>query len=122
MKCSNCGFENPETESSFCDSCGESFLHPVFRKVYISWFIILILPPILLRIGNYCGFTFISKDFAALLTIITKLGFIILTIWYGIKIGIKSIWAWILGVTTLLPFAVWISLIILLKFKRKKIQ
>lgn len=88
-----------------------------FRKTYITWFLILVLPPILLRLGTASGNIALSEDFAALLTIITKVGVIILTIWYGLKIGIKNVWAWVLGFATLLPLMVWISAAILLTRK-----
>lgn len=88
-----------------------------FRKTYITWFLILVLPPILLRLGTASGNIALSEDFAALLTIITKVGVIILTIWYGLKVGIKNIWAWVLGFATLLPLMVWISAAILLTRK-----
>src|SRR3989344_6088466 len=88
-----------------------------FRKTYIIWFLILVLPPILLRLGTASGNIALSEDFAALLTIITKVGVIILTIWYGLKIGIKNVWAWVLGFATLLPLMVWISAAILLTRK-----
>jgi len=88
-----------------------------FRKTYITWFLILILPPILLRLGTASGNIALSEDFAALLTIITKVGAIILTIWYGLKVGIKNVWAWVLGFATLLPLMVWISAAILLTRK-----
>lgn len=88
-----------------------------FRKTYITWFLILILPPILLRLGTASGNIALSEDFAAFLTIITKIGAIILTIWYGLKVGIKNVWAWVLGFSTLLPLMVWISAAILLTRK-----
>lgn len=88
-----------------------------FRKTYITWFLILVLPPILLRLGTASGNVALSEDFAAFLTIITKVGVIILTIWYGLKIGIKNVWAWVLGFATLLPLMVWISAAILLTRK-----
>ncbi len=88
-----------------------------FRKTYITWFLILVLPPILLRLGTASGNIALSEDFAALLSIITKVGVIILTIWYGLKIEIKNIWSWVLGFATLLPFMVWISAVILLTRK-----
>lgn len=88
-----------------------------FRKTYITWFLILILPPILLRLGTASGNIALSEDFAAFLTIITKVGAIILTIWYGLKVGIKNIWAWVLGFATLLPLMVWVSAAILLTRK-----
>jgi len=88
-----------------------------FRKTYITWFLILVLPPILLRLGTASGNIALSEDFAALLTIITKVGVIILTIWYGLKVEIKNVWAWVLGFATLLPLMVWISAAILLTRK-----
>lgn len=88
-----------------------------FRKTYITWFLILVLPPILLRLGTTSGNIALSEDLAALLTIITKVGVIILTIWYGLKVGIKNVWAWVLGFATLLPLMVWISAAILLTRK-----
>lgn len=88
-----------------------------FRKTYITWFLILVLPPILLRLGTASGNIALSEDFAALLTIITKVVVIILTIWYGLKVGIKNVWAWVLGFATLLPLMVWISAAILLTRK-----
>ncbi len=88
-----------------------------FRKIYITWFLILVLPPILLRLGTASGNIALSEDLAALLTIVTKVGVIILTIWYGLKVGIKNVWAWVLGFATLLPLMVWISAAILLTRK-----
>ena len=88
-----------------------------FRKTYITWFLILVLPPILLRLGTASGNIALSEDFATLLTIITKVGVIILTVWYGLKVGIKNVWAWVLGFATLLPLMVWISAAILLTRK-----
>lgn len=80
-----------------------------FRKTYITWLLILVLPPILLRLGTASGNIALSEDLAALLTIVTKVGAIILTIWYGLKVGIKDVWVWVLGFATLLPLMVWIS-------------
>lgn len=88
-----------------------------FRKTYITWFLILVLPPVLLRLGTASGNIVLSENLAALLTVITKIGFVILTIWYALKVGIKPAWAWLLGFSTLLPLMVWISAIILLTRK-----
>ncbi len=85
------------------------------RKIYIKWFLVLILPPILFRLGGVELF----EELAVLLTIITKFGLIILTIWYGLKVGIKNIWAFVLGLSTLIPLMPWISMIILLTRKVK---
>jgi hypothetical protein len=48
---------------------------------------------------------FISDELTLTLTFITKTGFIILTIWYALKVKINAFW---------FPFMIWISLIILL--------
>lgn len=87
------------------------------KKIYIIWFLILVLPPILARVGVESGNLAPSEDLAALLTIISKVGVIIVTIWYGSKVGIKPVWAWVLGFATLLPLMVWISAVILLTRK-----
>jgi len=87
------------------------------KKIYIIWFLILVLPPILARVGVESRNLALSEDLAALLTIISKVGVIILTIWYGLKVGIKLVWAWVLGFATLLPLMVWISAVILLTRK-----
>ena len=87
------------------------------RKTYITWFLILVLPPILLRLGTASGNIALSEDFAAFLTVVTKIGVIILTIWYGLKVEIKNVWAWTLGFVTLLPLMVWVSAAILLTRK-----
>lgn len=92
-----------------------------FRKTYIIWFLVLVLSSIILRLGTVIGYIAISESFAALLTIISKAGFVILTIWYGLKIGIKKAWAWVLGLATLLPLMPWISAVILLRRKPQKI-
>ncbi len=87
------------------------------KKTYITWFLILVLPAILIKLATYSGGMTLSEDLAAFLTIISKIGMIIITIRYGLKIGIKTIWVWLLGLSTLLPFMTWISLIILLTRK-----
>jgi len=87
------------------------------RKIYITWFLVLVIPPILSRLGTASGNIALSEDLAAFLTVITKAGIIILTIWYGLKVGIKNVWAWVLGFATLLPLMVWISAVILLTRK-----
>ena len=87
------------------------------RRIYITWFLILVLPPILLRLGTASGNIALSEDFAAFLTIVTKVGAIILTIWYGLKVEIRKVWAWVLGFSTLLPLMVWVSAAILLTRK-----
>lgn len=89
------------------------------KKTYITWFLILILPAILIRLTIYLGEMALSEDLAALLTIISKIGMMIITIWYGLKVGIGNVWAWVLGLSTLLPFMTWLSLIILL-FRKSK--
>jgi len=63
------------------------------RKIYITWFLVLVIPPILSRLGTASGNIALSEDLAAFLTVITKAGIIILTIWYGLKVGIKNVWA-----------------------------
>lgn len=88
-----------------------------YKKTYLIWFAILVLPPILLRSGFEAGEIFISEDLAALLTTISKIGAIILTIWYALKTRMQKVWAWVLGLSTLLPFMVWVSLLILLNRK-----
>jgi len=88
-----------------------------YKKTYLIWFAILVLPPILLRIGLEVGQITISEDLAAILTIVSKIGAIILTIWYALKTRMQKVWAWILGLSTLLPFMVWVSLLILLSRK-----
>lgn len=88
-----------------------------YRKTYITWFLILVLPAILIRLATYSGEMALSEDLAVLLTIISKTGMIVITIWYGLKVGIANFWAWALGLSTLLPLMTWISLIILLTRK-----
>jgi len=88
-----------------------------YKKTYLIWFAVLVLPPILLRIGFEAGEIAISEDLAAFLTIVSKIGAIILTIWYALKTRMQKVWAWILGLSTLLPFMVWVSLLILLSRK-----
>lgn len=87
------------------------------KKTYITWFLILVLPAILIKLATYSGEMTLSEDLAALLTIISKIGIIIITIWYGLKVGVGNVWAWVLGLITLLPLMTWISLIILLSRK-----
>lgn len=87
------------------------------KKTYITWFLILVLPAILIKLATYSGEMALSEDLAALLTIISKIGMIIITIWYGLKVGIGNVWAWVLGLSTLFPLMTWISLIILLSRK-----
>lgn len=95
-----------------------------YKKTYITWFLVLVLPAILIKLATYSGQMALSVDLAVLLTIITKIALIIITIWYGLKVGMKNIWAWVLGFSTLLPFMTWISLIILLsrKTELKKLE
>jgi len=85
-----------------------------FRKIYITLLLILILPPILLRLGITYGHIVISQDLAICLTLISKIGLITITIWYGLNVRINKFLVWILGFATLLPLMVWISAIILL--------
>ena len=89
------------------------------KKTYITWFIILVLPPILVRLATMSGNLLLSEELAQLLTIITKIGLIALTIWYASKLKMKTAIAWVLGLSTLIPLMPWISLIILLKSKVK---
>ncbi|GAG59413.1 unnamed protein product [marine sediment metagenome] len=91
-----------------------------YKKTYITWFLILVVPPILIRLATYSGKMALSVDLAALGTIITKIAIISITIWYGLKVGMKNIWAWVLGFSTLLPIMPWISLIILLSRKTEE--
>lgn len=88
-----------------------------FRKTYVIWFLILVLSPISLGLATAIVNFTLPEDFVASLTAILKTGVIILTIWYGKKVGIKNVWAWALGFLTLLPFMVWISALILLTRK-----
>lgn len=88
-----------------------------FRKTYITWYLILVLSSILIQLGIVSGNITLSQDLAVFLTIIGKIGIIVLTIWYGLKVGLKNVSAWVLGLATLLPFMIWISAAILLTRK-----
>lgn len=59
---------------------------------------------------------------AQLLTVVTKIGGVILTIWYALKVKIKPLPSWLLGFSTLLPLMVWVSLLILLTKEVRKIE
>ncbi|OGI60910.1 hypothetical protein A2641_00785 [Candidatus Nomurabacteria bacterium RIFCSPHIGHO2_01_FULL_37_25] len=89
------------------------------KKTYIIWFVVLIVPPILVRIGVMSGNILLSEELSQLLTIITKIGLIALTIWYALKLKMKTAVSWGLGLSTLVPFMPWVSLIILLNSKVK---
>lgn len=89
------------------------------KKTYITWFIILVLPPILVRLGVMSGNLLLSEDLAQLLTIITKIGLIALTIWYALKLKMSKVVSIVLGLSTLVPFMPWVSLVILLMYKPK---
>lgn len=84
------------------------------KKIYVIWFIILVLPPIIIRLMTESGNLILPEDIAMLLTVITKVGIIIFTILYALTIKIDRLFSFILGFITLLPFGVWISFIILL--------
>lgn len=86
----------------------------VYKKRYLIFFTILALPPILVRISTFTGSVKIHQDLSIIFTLLTKICFVILTTWYALKTNMRSIWAWILGLSTVLPFMPWISLIILL--------
>lgn len=87
------------------------------KKAYIVWFIVLIAPAIISKIAGYAGYPLLTEEEAMVITVIAKIGFIVLTIWYALKIKIKAIWATLLGLSTLLPLMSWVSLIILLTRK-----
>lgn len=63
---------------------------------------------------------FIFDTIVGITTLSYKLGLIYITIWYGIKSGMKKVWAWILGFSTLLPLMWIISIVYLLKRKSSK--
>lgn len=96
---------------------GSKSMHNNFRKTYMTWILILVLPRVLVHLGVASGHIALSEDLVALLTVVTKSGAIFLIIWYGLKVGIKNVWAWVLGFATLLPFKFWISVAILLTQK-----
>lgn len=93
-----------------------------YKKTYITWFVILVLPPILVRLATMSGNLLLSEDLAMLLTIITKIGIIILTIWYALKLKMKTPVSWGLGLSTLIPFMSWVSFVILLNSKVKEVE
>ena len=90
------------------------------KRTYIIWFIVLIAPAIISKIFYYAGYPLFNADEANILTIISKIGLIVLTIWYALKIHFNRHWAILLGISTILPFMTWISLIILLKKSGEK--
>jgi len=88
------------------------------KKKYLLAFLILVTPPILVRIFSSLDLLYLTEDLAAFLTIVSKLGLIIITIWCGARLRINIVLAILLGLSTLLPLMTWISLIIL--FTRKQ--
>lgn len=130
MFCHKCGKELLKN-AKFCSYCGEKINEmeikekelPTNRKlknqknnkkIYIIWFIILILPPIINRF-----YPIFNTESAKILTIITKITVIILTAWYASKLKINIFLIALLSLGNLLPFGAWISFIILLLIKEK---
>lgn len=58
-----------------------------------------------------------AKNTAFILSNISRIGIIILTIWYGFKTELNRILVIVLGLSTFLPLMTWISIIILLTRK-----
>ena len=87
------------------------------KKIYVLWFFILILFPLVPLFLIFTGHFNMSDESIDILTVLLKIGCIILTIWYGLKLKIKPVWAWLLGLSTLLPFMAWVSFIVLLSRK-----
>jgi len=86
-----------------------------YLKTYIIWFVILIAPAIISKLFFYLDYPVLSQNEATVLTVITKFGFVVLTVWYGFKLNLKKHWSILLGISTLLPLMPWISFAILIK-------
>ncbi len=91
------------------------------KKIFIIGFIlsVLIIPVtfaelFFLMVGEPTG---ISDPKLLVFTLFTRSGMIAITVWYGLKIGIKTIWAWILGFSIVIPY-MWLIIIVYL-FTRK---
>lgn len=84
---------------------------------YIIGFLVVIGLPLMANVGNTTGDLAISVRVAEVLTLAGKLGLIAITIWYALKVRMKKHWAWVLGLSTLLPLMAWVSFIILLTRK-----
>ena len=129
MFCHKCGKELLEN-CKFCSYCGEKIIQIEIKqkelltdknvelknnkKIYIIWFIILILPPVISRL-----YPISNIEISQIFTIITKIAGIILTAWYASKLKINVFLIALLSLGTLLPFGVWISFVILLLLKEK---
>lgn len=84
---------------------------------YIIGFLALVGTAILVGVGDTTGDLAMSTRVAEFMTLVGKLGLIAITIWYALKVKMKKHWAWVLGLSTLLPLMTWISFIILLTRK-----
>ena len=127
MYCSKCG-KQINQNANFCPHCGNKIKQTTEieygnkkknRKIYITLFLLLILPAIISKIFFYAGYPLISENTANILSIVTTIGIIILTIWYSLAINIKIWQAILLGAVTLLPIMPWAVFILLLNKQKK---
>jgi len=124
MYCNKCGNKINENDQ-FCSSCGISIsgipkdTDKRNKIFYIVGFIILILPPIISKILYYSDIDLLSESMARNMSMATKIGIVVLTIWY--TSNLLKIWqAVLLGILTILPLMTWVSFIILILNNKKR--
>ena len=78
------------------------------RRTYILGFIAILAPPIAAKAGYASGYLELPFEVAALLTLAARLGLIVLTVWYSLKLGLGRIKSTLLGLATQLMCMAWV--------------
>ncbi|MBU1934853.1 hypothetical protein KKF04_02240 [Patescibacteria group bacterium] len=92
----------------------------IYKKHYLIWFLGLFgayLFGIMVFVNMFLlnGESFAAVAFGPFILagIFIRIGMVVITVYYGLKLNIKPIWAWLLGLGTLLTGAMaWVALII----------
>jgi hypothetical protein len=83
----------------------------------LAWFLSLLGVSLALTFGSQAGVLVLPLELAPFLSLALKATLVAVTIWYGLRVGLRPVWAWVLGFSSIFSIMIWVSLVILLSRK-----